>query len=157
MKNILILGAIIIVVLGLILILGKAKETSAPAATNDPTVPSTTETEIDANTGTSINTNSTTTVTTTTTGKLKADTFTGTLTKVDTGCFSDGECFVEVDGKHVTALMGFSRDIVGKVVGVDGFGDLEKYIGKKVEVYAQVNPDGTYTLYGSEGFYIKVI
>ena len=158
MKNILILGAIIIVVLGLILILGKAKETSAPAVTNDPTVPLTTETEIDANTGTSINTNSTTTITTTTTtGKIKADTFTGTLTKVDIGCFSDGECFVEVDGKHVTALMGFSRDTVGKVVGVDGFGDLEQYIGKKVEVYAQVNPDGTYTLYGSEGFYIKII
>ena len=140
------------------MILGKAKETSAPVTTTNPTVPSTTETEIDANTGTSINTNSTTTVTTTTTtGKIKADTFTGTLTKVNTGCFSDGECFVEVDGKHVTALMGFSRDTVGKVVGVDGFGDLEQYIGKKVEVYAQVNPEGTYTLYGSEGFYIKVI
>lgn len=157
MKNILILGAIIIVVLGLILVLGKAKETSAPGTTNNETVPLTTETEIDANTGMSVTSNSTTTVTTTTSGKLKAATFTGTLTKVDTGCFSDGECFVEVDGKHVTALMGFSRDTVGKVVGVDGFGDLEQYIGKKVEVYAQVNPDGTYTLYGSEGFYIKII
>ncbi len=157
MKNILILGAIIIVVLGLILVLGKAKETSAPATTNESNVPRTTETEIDANTGMTVTSNSTTTVTTTTPGKLKADTFTGTLTKVDTGCFSDGECYVEVDGKHVTALMGFSRDTVGKVVGVAGFGDLEQYIGKKVEVYAQVNPDGTYTLYGSEGFYIKVI
>ena len=157
MKNTLILGAIIIVVLGLILVLGKSKETTAPVTTNDSAVPATTETKNDGDTGMTVTSNSTTTVTTTTTGKLKADTFTGTLTKVDTGCFSDGECFIEVDGKHVTAIMGFSRDTVGKVIGVEGFGDLEQYIGKKVEVYAQVNPDGTYTLYGSEGFYIKVI
>ncbi len=90
-------------------------------------------------------------------GKLKADTFVGTLQTVNTGCFADGECFVEVDGKHVTAIMGWSQDTVGKIVGVEGFGDLEKYIGKKVEVYAQDKSDGTYTLYGSEGFYIKVL
>ncbi len=88
-------------------------------------------------------------------GKLKADVFVGTLEAVNTGCFADGECFVEVDGKHVTALIGWSRDTVGSVQGVEGFGGLEAYIGKEVEVYAQVNPDGTYTLYGSEGFYIK--
>lgn len=91
------------------------------------------------------------------TGKIKADMFTGKLEKVDTGCFADGECFVEVDGKHVTVLMGWSRDTVGSVKGVDGFGDLENYIGKKVEVYAQEKVDGTYTLYGSEGFYVKVL
>lgn len=90
------------------------------------------------------------------TGKLKADTFSGTLEKVDTGCFSDGECFVEVDGKHVTALMGWSRTTVGSVIGVESFGDLEGHIGEEVEVYAQDNSDGTYTLYGSEGFYIKL-
>jgi hypothetical protein len=89
-------------------------------------------------------------------GKIKADMFTGTLETVDTGCFADGECFVEVDGKHVTALMGWSRDTVGAILGVDGFGDLENYIGKEVEVYAQEKDDGTYTLYGSDGFYIKV-
>lgn len=154
MKNILILGAIIIVVLGLILVLGDAKETTIPVTTTDSAkVPAT-----DTNSGITETTNSTTTVTTTSpAGKLKADTFTGTLTKVDTSCFSDGECFVEVDGKHVTALIGFSRETVGKVIGVAGFGDLEKYLGKKVEVYAQDNNNGTYTLYGSEGFYIKVI
>lgn len=91
------------------------------------------------------------------TGKIKADVFTGVLERVDTGCFADGECFVEVDGKHVTALMGWSRETVGSVVGVPGFGDLESHIGKNVEVYAQENPDGTYTLYGSEGFYIKLL
>ncbi|MBY0538063.1 hypothetical protein K2P47_01540 [Patescibacteria group bacterium] len=157
MKNILILGALIIVVLGLIVLLGKPKEMSAPttATTEDPM---TEETDTIDN-GAVITTNSTTTVTsvTTTPGKLKADTFTGTLTKVDTRCFSDGECFVEVDGKKVTTLFGFNQAEVGSVIGVEGFGDLENYIGKAVEVYAQDNSDGTYTLYGSAGFYIKVL
>ncbi len=91
------------------------------------------------------------------TGKLKADTFTGTLEKVDTACFADGECFVEVDGKHVTAIMGWSQETVGSVMGVEGFGDLEQHIGEMVEVYAQEKGAGDYTLYGSEGFYIKLI
>ncbi len=91
-------------------------------------------------------------------GKLKADVFTGKLEKVDTGCFADGECYIVVDGKHVTALTGMriNPQPVGSVQGVEGFGDLESHIGSTVEVYAQVNPDNTYTLYGSEGFYIKV-
>ncbi len=90
-------------------------------------------------------------------GKLKADVFTGTLEEVNTGCFADGECFVVVSGKHVTALMGWSRDEVGTVQGVPGFGDLESHIGNEVEVYAQDLQDGTYTLYGSKGFYIKLL
>jgi hypothetical protein len=85
---------------------------------------------------------------------LVTETFSGTLELVDTGCFADGECFVVVDGKHVTALMGWSRDTVGRILGVEGFGDLERFIGKPVTVYAQVHADGTYTLYGSEAFYI---
>jgi hypothetical protein len=90
-------------------------------------------------------------------GKLKADVFTGTLEAIDTACFADGECFATVNGKHVTVLRGWSRDTVGSVQGVPGFGDLEGHIGKQVEVYAQVLPDGTYTLYGSEGFYLKLV
>ena len=90
-----------------------------------------------------------------TNGKIKADVFTGKLEEVNTGCFADGECYVVVDGKHVTTIMGRSQEVVGKVQGVEGLGDLEKYIGKNVEVYARVNPDDTYTLYGSEGFYVK--
>jgi hypothetical protein len=142
MKNILILGAVIIVVLGLILVLSEPKQSEAPGITSEvtpiidaaPTAPDTPPAT-----------------------KLKADTFTGTLTKVDTGCFADGECYIEVDGKKVTAIMGFSQEVAGSVMGVEGFGDLESYIGKPVEVYAQDNSDGTYTLYGSAGFYIKVL
>lgn len=155
MKNILILGAIIIIVLGLILLLGKPKEMSAPTTTQTEDAVSGESTTADD--GMTVTTYSTTTVTTETTGKLKADTFTGTLTKVDTGCFADGECYVEVDGKKVTALLGFNQNEVGSVIGVEGFGDLEGSIGKEVEVYAQDNSDGTYTLYGSTGFYIKVL
>jgi hypothetical protein len=154
MKNILILGALIIVVMGLILVLSKPKEMSAPDTTMNPLESS----------GVSIDQSETTTpgtldgdTTVPPPDKLKADTFTGTLTKVDTGCFADGECYVEVDGKKVTAIIGFSQELVGSVIGVDGFGDLESHIGKTVEVYAQDNSDGTYTLYGNQGFYIKVI
>ncbi len=153
MKNILILGAVIIVVLGLIVVLGKPKEMSAP---NTPEVEE--NTEVTETSAPVVTTHTTTTVTTQTTtpGKLKADTFTGKLTKVVPGCFVDGECYVEVDGKKVTAVLGFSQAEVGSVIGVEGFGDLEQHIGEEVEVYAQDNSDGTYTLYGSKGFYIKV-
>ncbi len=89
--------------------------------------------------------------------KLKADTFQGTLEQVDTGCFADGECFVVVDGKHITVLMGWTQETVGSVIGADGIGGLEAFIGQEVEVYAQDNSDGSYTLYGSEGFYVKVL
>ena len=94
---------------------------------------------------------------TATDGKLKVANFTGKLEKVDTGCFVDGECFVVVDGKHVTTTRGWSQETVGTIQGVESFGDLEKHIGENVEVYAKDNADGTYTLYGSEGFYVKLI
>ena len=89
-------------------------------------------------------------------GKLKVINFTGKLEEVNTGCFADGECYVVVDKKQVTVLRGWSRDTVGSIQGAESIGDLEKYIGKEVEVYAQDTGDGAYTLYGSEGFYVKV-
>jgi hypothetical protein len=82
--------------------------------------------------------------------------FTGTLQKVDTGCFADGECFVVVDGKHVTAVRGWSQEIVGTVQGVEGFGDLTKHIGEQMDVYAYGAGDGVYTLYGNEALYIRI-
>lgn len=90
-------------------------------------------------------------------GKLKVANFTGKLEQVNTGCFADGECYVVVDGKHVTTLVGFNRDMVGSIRGVDSISDLEGIIGQQVEVYAQDKGDGTYTLYGSAGFYVKVV
>lgn len=169
MKNTLIIGAVVIAVLTIAFFMMQPKKTTTIPVVIPTNTPQQTGNEVPA-AGTVTNPSTTpapengrvanpngTTPSTAPTGKLKADTFTGTLQKVDTGCFSDGECYVEVDGKHVTALMGWSRTEVGGVLGVDGFGDLEKYIGKQVEVYAQDNSDGTYTLYGSAGFYIKPI
>jgi hypothetical protein len=42
-------------------------------------------------------------------------------------------------------------------MGVEGFGDLESHVGEQIEVYAQDKGDGSYTLYGNSGFYIKLI
>lgn len=85
------------------------------------------------------------------------NTFSGTLEEVNVGCFVDGECFVVVDGKHVTVLRGWSQEIVGSVKGVESFGDLEGFVGEKVEVSARKLEDGTYTLYGKETFYLKLL
>lgn len=158
MKNLLILGAIVIVVLAAVLFLAKPKETSG--------VPPTVKTEavkpaVIPENGRMANPDSVTQPDAekplpAPAGKLKVGNFSGRLEKVDTGCFSDGECFVEVNGKHITTLMGWSQAVVGSVQGVEGFGDLESHIGEEVEVYAQDKGDGTYTLYGSEGFYVKL-
>ena len=90
------------------------------------------------------------------TAELNPEKFDGTLTEVNTACFADGECYVTVDGKHVTTTIGWSQETVGKIEGVESFGDLESKIGKEVEVYASKKADGTYTLYGSEDFYVKL-
>jgi hypothetical protein len=82
--------------------------------------------------------------------------FSGVLQKVDTGCFADGECFVVVDGKHVTAVRGWSQEVVGTVQGVEGFGDLSQHIGAQVDVYAYGAGDSVYTLYGNAALYIRL-
>jgi hypothetical protein len=140
--SVLITGAIIIVVLAILYVdVGKQTLTNTPET--DTTVATTTD--------------ATNTLPVPPTGKIKADMFTGVLQSVDTGCFADGECSVTVDGKHVTLLVGRSQETVGSIVGAPSIGDLESYIGKSVEVYARDNSDGTYSLYGSEGFYVKVV
>ncbi len=89
-------------------------------------------------------------------GKLKVANFSGKLSEVNTACFADGECFVVIDGKHITTTLGWRQGVVGSIRGVESVGDMEKHIGDEFEVYAQDKGDGTYTLYGSEGFYIKL-
>lgn len=82
--------------------------------------------------------------------------FTGTLEEVNVGCFADGECYVVVDGKHITVMMGWTNATVGSVLGVEGFGDLEYFIGEKVSVYAGKKTDGTYTLYQKDTYFVKL-
>lgn len=82
--------------------------------------------------------------------------FSGVLEEVNVGCFADGECYVVVDGKHVTTMMGWTNATVGSVSGVEGFGDLERFIGEEVEVYAGMKKDGTYTLYQKAEYYVAL-
>lgn len=82
--------------------------------------------------------------------------FSGKLQEVNTGCFADGECFVTIDGKHVTTTWGWTQEVVGSVKGVEGFGDLEQHIGKNIEVYANKLENGDFTLYGDAAYYIEL-
>lgn len=84
------------------------------------------------------------------------ETFSGPLTEVNTGCFADGECYAVVDGKHITLTVGRRQEVVGTIVGAKSIADLESYIGQTATVYAKVQGDGTYTLYGNASYYLAV-
>lgn len=83
-------------------------------------------------------------------------TFSGKLQKVDTSCFADGECSVDVDGKHVTLTVGWSKEAVGQIIGADSIGGLERHIGETVHIYARRLSLSKFTLIGSNRYYIKV-
>ncbi len=85
-----------------------------------------------------------------------APSISGTLTEVNTGCFSDGECYAMVDGKKVILLIGWYQGKVGKILGAESIGDLENYIGSKATVFAGQDANGNYTLLGNESFYLQV-
>lgn len=85
-----------------------------------------------------------------------APSLTGTITAVNTGCFSDGECSVTVAGQKVVLLVGWYQGKVGKIIGAENIGDLENYIGATATVFAGKNDAGDYTLLGNEMFYIQV-
>lgn len=86
---------------------------------------------------------------------VMGETFEGTVTAFSTGCFSDGECSVSVDGKKVVTTIGWSQAIVGKVTGIPDFGSIENKIGAHAKVYAKKVGDG-YTLYGSSDYYVHI-
>jgi hypothetical protein len=85
--------------------------------------------------------------------------FSGTIRGYTTDCFADGICSIDVDGKKVIVLAGFRMDPppVGKLIGVDSIGDLEGKIGWHANVFATTTPEGDYTLYGSDKFYVEVV
>lgn len=87
------------------------------------------------------------------------ETFSGTITAFTTDCFADGICSVTVDGKKVIIMAGFrmSPPPVGKLLGVDSIGDLEGKIGAHANVFATTTPEGDYTLYGNENYYVEVV
>lgn len=77
------------------------------------------------------------------------DRFTGTYEAYNTGCFADGICSATISGNEVVTIIGWSQDIAGT------FEDPDIPFGTEVEVYAQKVGPNTYTLYGSEEFYIR--
>ncbi len=89
------------------------------------------------------------------------ETFSGTITAYDTGCFADATCSISVDGKKVILVTGgraMSQDTpVGRLLGVESIGDLEMKIGAHANVYATTTPEGDYTLYGSNDYYVEVV
>ena len=85
-----------------------------------------------------------------------APSLTGTLTAVDTGCFSDGVCSATVAGKKVVLLIGRYQGKLGKIIGADSIGDLEAHIGEQATVFAGADADGNFTLLGNEMFYLQV-
>lgn len=91
----------------------------------------------------------------------ETETFTGTISSVNTGCFADGICSVTVSGKDVILLTGMRTGsvAVGSLKGVESIGDLEKHIGDKAKVYAARTTEGgaDYTLYGSTSYYVEVL
>jgi peptidoglycan hydrolase-like protein with peptidoglycan-binding domain len=84
--------------------------------------------------------------------------FSGTIQSVSTGCFSDGECSVTIDGKKIVTTIGWSQATVGSIKGsVNSIGDIEtSKIGTRANVYAQKTANG-YTLYGNSNYYIEVL
>ena len=82
--------------------------------------------------------------------------FSGKLENVNTSCFSDGECYAQINGKHVTLLVGWSKDQVGQIIGAESIGGLASHIGENVDVYARRLSFSKFTLVGSPKYYIKV-
>ena len=82
--------------------------------------------------------------------------FEGTITAVSTGCFSDGECSISVDGKKVITTLGWTGGALGSIRGtVQSVGEAETKIGHTAKVFAK-KINGGYTLYGSTEYYIEV-
>lgn len=77
--------------------------------------------------------------------------FSGIVGKVDTGCYADGVCFMEVDGRRVIFGMGWSREDWGQVAPRE---PIESYVGRRVEVYCGVR-DGECSLVGKNAYYVR--
>ena len=88
-------------------------------------------------------------------------TFSGTISAVDAGCFSDGVCSVTVDGKKIILVQGglsMSPSVaVGRLIGVNSVGDLKDKIGAFANVYATLTPEGDYTIYGNSDYFVEVV
>lgn len=82
--------------------------------------------------------------------------FSGTVNEIDVGCYADGICKINVDGKWVEFGRGWYQGPSGQFIG---FSNIDDISGKMVEV--RVLPaefEGyDYTILGDERLYIKAI
>lgn len=98
-----------------------------------------------------------------TTNTTQSVTFTGNITKINTGCWADGIFSVKVADKWVVTEIGGLRipnsipEIRGNLIGINLSQDVDKYIGERVDVYAKQTGSDTFTIYGDEGNYIKLL
>jgi hypothetical protein len=88
--------------------------------------------------------------------------FKGTITDVNNGCWSDGTCSIEVDGKWWIAIIegglrapGYEPEIRGDVVGIV-FNESNDSLGKEVEVYAKKVDEISFTVFGSKEYYVRI-
>jgi hypothetical protein len=79
--------------------------------------------------------------------------FTGTVDSIDTGCYADGECSMQVDGRKVVWMRGWSRSTWGQVQQPP---DVGTYVGKRVEVWCRVEEDHC-TLEGNAAYFIRLV
>ncbi|KFN41228.1 hypothetical protein [Arenimonas oryziterrae] len=77
--------------------------------------------------------------------------FSGVVEKVDTGCFADGMCYMQIDGRRVVFGMGWSRETWGQVAPLE---PIENYVGKRVDVFCK-RREGDCWLAGSAVYYIR--
>jgi len=90
--------------------------------------------------------------------------FTGIITETSNGCWADGICSIKVNDKWIVTEIGGLRppnskpEIRGNLIGISFSQDTNKYIGKRVEVYAkQLENDKNYSIYGDPNYYIKLL
>jgi hypothetical protein len=80
-------------------------------------------------------------------------TFTGIITDENHGCWSDGQCALEINNKYwVETGRGWYNGPIGQREG-------ELKIGAKVEIFAQKsdNNSKSFSILGDDRYYIKVI
>jgi hypothetical protein len=89
--------------------------------------------------------------------------FTGTITEINNECWSDGTCSIEVNDKWIVAEIGAEHppgskiEIRGNLININFTQDTNKYIGKRVEIYAKQLNSSNFTIYGDTSYYIKLL
>jgi hypothetical protein len=91
-------------------------------------------------------------------------TITGVVTHINKGCYGDATCEMTIGNDTVIfgegngpGDPGNPKGLRGKIIGIDE-NDIEQLLNKKVEAFVRLIPERfTYTLYGSDKYYIKLL